>query len=273
MLEFVQQYFVEPITKFGGYNIVNTVVYLSILVIAAILIFRLFHKRVQFDLRFGLAVLPFIVLGGAVRALENIRLLPRSANPLELGFYTITPGIYLAVGLFVIIALLFSLWLGQKIGRDYVWIFGLIGTAVALPVLIFDLLLFQSWFGAAEAVLLAVVLSSVAWLALKKWKPSFGKDMLSLLAIAGQALDGSTTFVATQFNSCTEEFMGSHMLVSFAPWLFPVLKVVLMTAVVYLLDEEVKNENLRGYVKVVLIILGFAPALHDWFALALGACS
>ncbi len=269
----MQQYFADPITKYGGYNIINTVVYLAILVAVAFIVFRWFDKRVRFDVKFALALLPFVLLGGAVRALENIRLLPRSANPLDWGFYTITPGIYLAIGLFAIAALWFSLWFGEKTGKDYRLVLAAIGIVSALPVLLFDLLRFQSWIGVAEAIFLAALLSSLVWFGVKRFKPSFGLDKLNLLAIAGQALDGSTTFVATQFNSCTEEFMVSHMLVSFSPFLFPLIKVALITAVMYLLDEEVKHENLRGYLKVVLVILGFAPGLHNWFALGLGACN
>ncbi|MFH0714241.1 MAG: DUF63 family protein [Candidatus Diapherotrites archaeon] len=271
-MDWLQQYFVEPITHYGGYNLVNTAVYLVILVVAAYIIFRLLDKRVKFDFKFALAVLPFVLLGGSARVIEDLHVFTRSANPLEPGFYTLTPGIYIAVGLFTIAALLLSLFLAKKFRVEYWKPFAAIGIVSFLPFLAFDLLRFQEWTGFFEVVALAVLISLAVWSAMKKWKPSFGKDKLNLLAIAGQALDGSATFVSTQFFSCGEQHVVSNVILQYAPWLFPILKVALIAAVMYLLDSELKNENARSYIKTVLIILGFAPGLRDLITLAVGTC-
>ncbi len=273
MAGFVQTFFIDPITQYGGYNMVNTIVYLAILVVAAFVIFRLLEKKVKFDFTFALAVLPFVLFGSAARVLEDLRVFPRSANPLEAGFYTITPGIYIAVGIFTILALLVSLWLEKRFQVPFWKPFAAIGLLAAAPFFAYDLSRLQVLQGFAEVIVLAVVLSAIVWLAMKHWKPLFGKEKLNLLAICGQALDGSATFVATQFYSCGEQHVVSNIVLQYAPWLFPVLKVLLIAAVVYLLDEEVKNENARGYIKVVLIILGFAPGLRDLLTLAVGTCS
>src|SRR3989344_2100965 len=93
--DFIQQYFFDPILEYSGYNIVNTLVYgIILLVVAFYLVYPFFNRKgVKFDTKFALAVLAFVLFGSTIRILEDLRIFGRSANPLDPGFYTITPGI------------------------------------------------------------------------------------------------------------------------------------------------------------------------------------
>jgi len=273
--DFWQTYFADSITKFSGYNIVNTVVYFAILFVAAFLvIFPLLNKRgIKFDFRFAIAVLGFVFLGSSARILEDLRLVQRSANPLEIGFYALSPGIYIAIGLYAIAALFFSLWAAKRFRADFTTVFAAIGYLSALPFVIFDFLRFTELAGFFLSLGFATVLLAVCWFCIRLWKPEIVKNKLNLLAIAGQALEGSSIFVATQFYSCGQSHGFSNIILGTAPLLFPMIKVALMAAIVYSLDTEIKNENLRGYIKLVLIILGFAMGTRNALTLGAGTCS
>ena len=137
---FIQEFFLDPICNYSGYNFVNTLTYGIILIgIAFYLVFPFFNKRgIRFDFRFGLAVLAFVLFGSTLRILEDLKILGRSCNPFEPGFLTVTPGIYVAVGLLAIAALIFSIWLAKKIKQETIKVFGAIGTLLAAPFVLFD---------------------------------------------------------------------------------------------------------------------------------------
>ena len=92
-------FFGKRIAEHGTYGIAEYAVYGAImLALAFFVIFPVLDKRgIRFNAKFMLALLPYILLGSAVHVLEDMRLLQRSWNPLELGYYFVTPGIYLLV--------------------------------------------------------------------------------------------------------------------------------------------------------------------------------
>ena len=109
--QFVQDVFVNRLQTGGMYNFLETIIYALILIsIAFFVVYPFFDKRkIKFDIKFALAVLPYVIMGSALRVFEDLHLVPRSVNPLEIWFYAITPGIYLAIGIFTICALIIIL--------------------------------------------------------------------------------------------------------------------------------------------------------------------
>ncbi len=92
-----------------AYNIVNTLAYALILIPAVILIYRVLERlKVAVDARFILMLTPFLVLGGAARALEDAEYF---SAPLAYAF--ISPLIYLAEGLFVLLLVVASWWVAR----------------------------------------------------------------------------------------------------------------------------------------------------------------
>lgn len=106
----------HPVSHHGieavkGYNPVNTVTYLSIVLYAlpgVRAFFETFHFEVDTRLAYGLA--PILVAGGVMRALEDAGVLP---VPLDRLF--ITPSIYFVVSAITIGTLLLGVWI-----RDWV---------------------------------------------------------------------------------------------------------------------------------------------------------
>lgn len=92
-----------------GYNVVDTLAYALILVPAVLLIYRVLERlQVRVDTRFVFMLTPFLVLGGAARALEDSQYFHK---PLAYAF--ISPLIYLAEGLLVLLLVVASWWVAR----------------------------------------------------------------------------------------------------------------------------------------------------------------
>src|SRR3989344_5529610 len=101
MLDFIQKYFISPIYTGEGYNVYNTAAYAIILIIAAYGVYKLLKKlKIEIDRKFFLGILPFVAMGGALRALQDSSL---TANPLF-----ITPIIYFTIFFIALASLVFS---------------------------------------------------------------------------------------------------------------------------------------------------------------------
>ena len=50
------------------------------------------------------------------------------------------------------------------------------------------------------------------------------------------------------------------------------IAVGLILAILHYVDKEIQNENLRNFIKLFLIILGFATGLRDLMTLGVGTC-
>lgn len=275
--DFVFDFFCKPIVEYSGYNLVNTIVYAGILLAVAFWLVLPGLKRsgLPLDHRFLLAVIPFILFGSSFRILEDLRLLQRSCDPFSIWFYTITPGIYIAIGMLTILALWLSLKIGKKDAEKTLKIFGGIGLLFALPVLVFLLSRFTVWNGFFGVLFLAAALSFIAKHGTKLWKKTkpILESKLNRMVFLGQMLDASATFTALQFYNCSEQHVLSAGIInSFGPFAFVVVKFVLMLLVLYYADQEVEDPKTRDFIKILVAIIGFAPGIRDVLTLAVGTC-
>lgn len=275
-MDFVQQYFCDPILKYSGYNLINTAVYAAILLIVSfVLVLPWLRKnRIMEHPWFLFSVIPFIVLGSSLRILEDLRIFPRSCNPLEPAFYTISPGIYILIGILTIVALWLSLRAGKEHGKA-LKIFAGIGTLLSVPVLVFLLPRFQVWDGFFGVFAFAAILTFIAWLATRSFVQTriVLQNRLNQTVFFGQMLDASATFTAIEFYNCTEQHVLSAGIIdSFGPIAFVIVKFALMLAVLYYTDKEIEKAENRVFIKLLIAIIGFAPGLRDVLTLAVGTC-
>ncbi len=88
----------------AGYNIVNTLVYGISLIIAILGILEIFHRyKIKVDRLFIFSLLPWVILGGTLRSLEDAGFFSRSMAP-----FFISPVIYLVLGISAIITMVFG---------------------------------------------------------------------------------------------------------------------------------------------------------------------
>jgi len=272
--DFAYEYLCRPILDYSGYNLVNTFVYGIILLALAFLVVLPFLKKkgIKFDAKFGFALIPYIVIGSSFRILEDLHLLERSCNIFEFSFYTITPGIYFLTFAITFISLMVSHYIGTKFGKDYTKIFMAIGWAIAIPIVLFDFTQFIAADGFIIIVIAtAIVVAAVVW-GMERIKPGFFSDKLNIIALTGQALDGTATVVATNLYRCGEQHFVSEAIISINGPLFLVVKVALVLLILYYVDKEIKNENTKGFVKILIAILGLAPGIRDALTVGVGSC-
>jgi len=278
-LSVVEDFFVNPIISHSGYNLVNTLVYAAVLLgIAFFVVFPFFRKKgISFDFDFFKAVFPFIVFGSALRIFEEnysavyLELFERSTNPLAFGFYTISPGIYILIGLIAIFSLIASFFLGSRLRRDPLKIFMGTGIILSVPVVVYHLFHLVHPLEFFFVFIATALIVFLAWLVAGKLNSGIFSSRLNLAVLFGQALDGVATFTAlTFFPSYSEQHVLSDFVIqNFSPAAFVLVKVILSIAVLWYVGREIKDEKTANFIKLFVIIIGFAPGIRDAFSLGL----
>jgi len=268
-MPFFETYFIDPITYGTGYNIYNTAVYAVLLVIAAIIVYKLIRKmNIDVDRRFLFGVSPFIFLGGLLRALQDAKLFDT--------VFLITPLIYVSIFVVTLIALIIAKLLSKKIQYHKTWF--AIGAIAVLAAL--SLVQLKD----ANALLLmlgitavwAVAIFAAKWVAdtknITKVK-NFLTTENSFLLLAHE-FDATTTYVATTFYPYFEQHvLPSFFINIFGTWFMFVLKFIVVVIVLHVLDKELSNpEELqkRTFLKFLVLMLGMAPGLRNFFRLVMG---
>lgn len=231
----------EGITAVAGYNPVNTVTYLAI-VLYSLPGLRTFLQRYEIDLdtRLAYGFAPLIIAGGAMRALEDAQLLPTSLDVLF-----ITPSIYFVMAGVALVSLLIGVVLRE---RD----------VVSLPMTVAGLgtgwaLLAVGWamrYGLTDAetfrLVVPVLTTSIALLVTGGFYAAGAIPALSalrhpmyLLVIFGQMWDAAQNLVGVTLYGYEPKLFitgAVYEWTGFAGSTF-VLKLIAVTAVVWILAD------------------------------------
>src|SRR3989338_11283949 len=124
MADFFQQYFIDPLIQGTGYNVYNTLVYAVLLIAAVFVTYKLLKKmKITIDNKFLLGVLPYVILGGLLRALEDAS---------SYGIWLKTPLIYIVIFLVALGGLLASKAVERISKKSYHLTWSLIGFVAVL---------------------------------------------------------------------------------------------------------------------------------------------
>jgi len=287
MADFWTEYFIRPITdpSVQGYNIVNTIILISILIIACGIIYFILRKKVKFDYNFMIAMIPYILFGISMRVIMHqieagIISIPgilKTANPLELGFWFFTPGVWILTFVLVVIGLLIGeIWKkGSELKTKRVLYFGI---AVAIIPILFNFSQFNNWaIFLLSTALIIVVSYGLCYLIDKYTKYKILNDKLNLLIVLGQGFDGMASAVAISFFNFSEQHVFSKIVMDLHPGFFVLLKLAIAVLICYSLDDYLKEQkekhkdrkNIIGFIKVIIAILGLATGLASLFKLGI----
>lgn len=261
--EFIKKYYIDSIVYKTGYNPVNEATWALILVVAVYFLYKWLVKRIKIDERFVYGNIPFIVFASALRVVEDAGFLK---PPLE--YFLMSPLIEL-----VIFAIAFpTLALSIRLRKERYWIhYGGLGCVLAIATLsvLFANISVKNWFVLPTALAIATAFALAYHLATLR----FAKHMhnrLSELVFFSHMLDASATFLGIQFLGYWELHVIPRLLISkFGPWIMLPSKAMLFIAILYVLDTE-KDENLKNFIKFVLIALGLGPGLRDSLRMTFG---
>jgi len=274
---FIYEFFVRPVMNSGtqGYNIVNTAVYGIILMsIAFFVVFPLLHKRgIKFNYKFCLALIPYILIGTTLRVINSgglIEGIGKTVNPLEMGFWTFTPGVWILIFVISVIGILIGRFLKENSDMQFEKGFALFGTVIAVPLLLFLFSSFTNWPGfLAASLLIAIIIGLIYFVLLRIPRTRRMANAFTMLVVSGQVIDSTATGFAIHFYGFIEQHPLSDAILNISPALFLVLKVVLVLVIIDFVEKEIKNKNLRGFIVVFLAIMGLATGIASLLKIGL----
>jgi uncharacterized membrane protein len=267
--EFIYKYYIDPIESGGAYTLVDTLTYALILIVAVFLIYRWMQRAgLPFDRRLLFATLPWVVLGGLLRVLEDTGMLPAPWR-----YLLITPLIFFVIFFYAVVVLYAC---HRLLGERGVRVYGAVG--VASSAVVFALLL---WWGATvttiDLAVPAVILSLAAvatvalWALLRygfRWE--YVEDRVYQVLIAGHMLDASATSYGIDLHPIgyvEQHVVGSSLIAAtgtgFAMF---ALKLLVLIPGIYIL-ELYRRESGEGsfwyLILLAMIVVGLAPGVRD----------
>ncbi|WAI00769.1 DUF63 family protein [Methanogenium organophilum] len=270
--DFIYKYYVGPTLNGEPYTIVDTLTYALILILAVYLVYRWLKKTgIDIDQEFIVSTIPFVVLGGLLRVVEDTGIIPRPWNVI-----LVTPVIFFVV-FFITVTLLVIARTLEKNGliasytRGYaaggicaciitaavLVYFGITETRIALGVLV-------------TILAMAAVSSAAVWSLLRyglKW--SFADDILYKLLIFGHMLDASATSFGIDLHELTYvevHVVGSHLIeATGTAFSMFALKLAVIIPAIYVLEMYRKegNSQLWHLIILAMIVVGMAPGIRD----------
>ncbi|MBI3190160.1 DUF63 family protein [archaeon] len=264
-MKFLEDYFIRPVLDHTGYNLVNTIVYAAVLVIVLFAVYKILVKmNIKFDTSLWLDLLPFVFLGGALRALQDINFFG------FLGVYHalfVTPMIYIIIFLLAFAGIMVS----KYIWKNFIRYFG-IGLAITAAMLV----LVNARNPMALVLIISVAAISYAALhfVLKYSKVGImGKwSSCNSQIISAHLLDASAAFVAVSVLGGYKEssVFTSFLFSQIGGWIFIPVKIAVVLLALYFLDKDNKDD-MAWLLKFAVLVLGLGPGIHDTFSAFIGS--
>lgn len=272
--EFIETYFIKPVYTSEGYNIYNTLVYGALLLAGAYGVARLLgHLKVKMDERLFMAALPFVVLGGVLRALEEFARIT-GAGFLPVSALFLTPGIYLLVAFLGIASLIASVHLRKL---NYAPTMAVTGWALVFalsPLLLYDLLLVYSG-SIPEIVLrpsiffLILVLAALVTIAgatlLRRLRMMHRENAV---IFSGFALEVAAVTLAVYLLGYTAAQPETRALLSHG--VYPFFKLGLIIAIIHFVEKVPREDEAHWLSKLLLLVLGLPHGIHNSLQVLMG---
>ncbi len=260
--------FSGPLCKY--YTPIGTLTYGLILVVAVALVYKLLEKlKVKIDKQFFYALLPFIVYGGFTRALRDHSIGPYATQ----AWWWCSPPIYFMIFALALGSLLAGLLIQRYTGVKYWKITASVGSVL----LLYNLWLLVSYGGIKNPAGFGITLGLItAWtvlfFAIRRFWPSSRRVLTKTNTgiILAHLLDASSTFTALTFFGFYEQHVVPTLLINiFGPAVMFPLKLVVVIPVLWYVDKSRESEQFRGFLKIIILILGLALGIRDWLTVGL----
>ncbi len=282
--DFIYKYYIDPIRYGQPYNVVDTLTYAIILVFGVYLLYRWMTKSTwltdigfRIDTSFIIATLPYVVLGGVLRVVEDTGMIEG-----DLKFLLITPLIYFVLFFYTICMLFLSLFLArQGLTKDvntFYTLAGIVSAGTVTLVLIAWGITHTTVDAGIFLTILAMALaaSAAVWGFLRyvlKW--NYASYPLYVILIFGHMLDASATSYGIDLHPLIyveQHVVGSNLIAwtgtAFA--MFP-LKLLVLLPAIYVLEMYRKEANAAFWhlVLLAMIVVGLAPGIRDMMRMVL----
>lgn len=292
-----------------GYTTVSTIGYMVILVYMLVGVYFLLQRV---DLRpyseFLLALVPFMLFGGAFRVVEDATDAAATAGVdpaigYPLNTLLISPVIYGTVFVLSLGALLLAKWIqGQGLADTFYYPLAGIGLTILLGTLSYLIVLaftrdYVHFYPliVLTVVGLATLIAVAVYLGFERYAPEVnaGTGILGLVVLWGHAVDGVANVAATDWVHRFYDlgpYGSKHVFNQFVidvtsavqpewlnaaigtAWPFLVVKVAVAAAIVYLFDETFMEENPRYSIMLLgaVVAVGLGPGTRDVLRVTFG---
>ena len=283
--DFIYKYYIDPIKNGQAYNVVDTLTYAIILVICVYLLYRwmsastyLAESGFSFDRNFILATVPYVILGGLLRVIEDTGMITSDWK-----YLLITPLIYFTLFFFVIGVMFVSRYLTLKgITASFIQFYAFAGV-LAMIVASLVLCSFGMTHNGIDLVILAIIplmavtATAIVWAVMKYalgW--TYVSDPVYITLLFGQLLDASATSYGIDLHPSVQyveqHVVGSALIgmTGTAFVMFP-LKLIVLFPAVYVMQLYRKEANPAFWhlVLLAMIVVGFAPGVRDMVRMVL----
>ncbi len=249
----------------------NTLTFGILLCVILLGILKLLEKLdIEIDQQFMLAVVPYVLVGGVLRVLEDAGTFAPPVN-----YLFVTPLVQFFVLIVCIIILLALARLRQTNKIDAITpMFGYVGiTWFVLSTLILLLKTEVVFPWVPVAVMgIATVLTSAVYLTGRRSK--FFNDRFSIFIIWSHLFDASSTHIGVDFLDYLEKHILPALLIELsgtAMVMYP-LKLVVVIPILYILNTQFKdtNDRLGNILKLAILMMGLSPGLRNTLRMMLG---
>jgi len=245
--QFVNTYYIHPITHDTGYNPVNTLTWALLLVLCLFLTLKILRKLdIEINKPFIAAVSPYIFVGASLRVMEDAELF----SP-PLSYLLITPLIYFLLFFCCITILTISVELSRSnsigvkcevLGLRCFAIFGLAGGIwffANLVILLKAEEIVLPWVLFAVIGISGIILLVIYGIA-TKFGVNFLTEKLNASILAAHLLDASSSYIGIDKLGYSGKHVIEGIIVKYvgsAAGMYP-LKFVILIPVLYLLDTQ-----------------------------------
>jgi len=277
--EFIYKYYIDPIRYGQPYNVVDTLTYAFILVLGVYIFYRwlmssryLNRIRLTIDTAFILATLPYVVLGGVLRVVQDTGMIQG-----DIQFLLVTPLIYFVLFFFTLGMLFLSRYLqAQGYIKNFLSVYAFAGTMSVFTVV----LILAAWgitrtridlFVLFVIPLMAVAATALLWAFMRyvlSWK--YVNNPLYVTLLFSHMLDASATSYGIDLHPALryveQHVVGSNLIewTHTAFVMFP-LKLVVLFPAIYVLEmyRPEADPDFWHLVLLAMIVVGLAPGIRD----------
>lgn len=268
--EFIDKYYLEPLKQDSGYNLVNTLTWAIIFVIAIILIYNHFFKKknIEIDRDFMISLIGWIIFGSTLRIIRDMKLIET--------IFLVTPIIYIVVFIPTFLTLLIGLHLKNTMKIKLMHTWGLTSYTLSLINIIIII-------SRAETMningFLAVYAIWFPWFALitissKLLSGRFPSNW-NMIAIMSHMLDASGTFISMTYYGFIEKHVLGRTIIDFletnnillingsGSWIMFALKLAVIPIALLVIDRYSETETEKKFLKMAIIILGLSIGIRN----------
>jgi uncharacterized membrane protein len=277
--EFIYKYYIDPIRYGQPYNVVDTLTYAIILILCVYIFYRWLRSSrypnpvgLTVDTAFILATLPYVVLGGILRVVQDTGMIKG-----DLQFLLVTPLIYFVLFFYTLGMIFLSRYLqAQGIVKNFLSCYAFAGTMTA-----FTFALILAAYGVTTTridlfvlfiiPLMAVTATALVWGFMRyvlSWK--YVNHPLYMTIIFGHMLDASATSYGIDWHPALryveQHVVGSNLIewTGTAFVMFP-LKLMVLFPAIYVLElyRADADPDFWHLVVLAMIVVGLAPGIRD----------